>query len=229
MNWYKQSLALPRVENEYPDPNQYSGLSYLDQVLTPEHAEKLSEPGLNYLASGFYGSAFTFNDKDIVKKYTSDEVEARTAQNVLKKQTGNQPLSGVVFVYSVKDLSEDILVNNRQIKKNPRVRDRHNTLFEITIEKVTTLSWDQKKIFSDSFWSMYNYMRESPNLMDFEIINYLFKKDRKDFEYDFLHMLIEFIRVLNGNNYTVRDIHENNLGIRNQDTIVILDLGSIEI
>jgi len=238
MSWYKQSRALPAIENKYYEPGtEPRGLEYLNNLLTPEHAKKLSEPKMQYLNSGWYGSAFTFDNTNIVRKYTSDSEEVKIAKKILSKQKNHKPLPGIVYVYSVRDLSRDIYRNKTNKNPNNMMELGEYFLSEITMEKVIPLSEKQKKIFEYNFW---NIKIKVKNKTDDYIIDYIRKErelektygeDKKytDEDYEFINIIINFARTVLSANYSDRDIHPGNVGLRKGRELVVLDLGSVDI
>ena len=235
MSWYKQSRELPTIENKYPDKwMRQRGLNYLDVRLTPEHAQELSEPGMSYLGSGGYGSAFAINEKNIVKKYTGDNKELSAAKAIISKQQNNQPLEGLVYVYAVRDLSHDIYIRHKEKFPDLKEDSPNNALFEVTLEKVKPLSSKEDYIFTNFYRALMDIMQGRADLNNDGVFKEL--KSRFNVEHiakpieenkKFINMMINFNRVVINNSYRDVDIHSGNVGIRNGDTIVILDLGAI--
>ena len=235
-NWYRQyksAMPLPKVKNEYPpEMDRVYGLTSLDDQLSEEKANQLSEEGMEYLASGWYGSAFGFEGKNIVKKFTKDQIEIETAKEIMSRQNGNQALPGLVCVYEVKDLSADIF-DYIAAKKNENLYkyETNKNLYQITAEKVQVLTEEQKKIFKTIYQDILSIVKRDLNIRDEIIINGLQKKyphlTDVNIDINFIKMIVNFCRVIIKESYLDKDVHRNNVGIRNNNEIVILDLGSI--
>ena len=219
MNWYiqyKESMALPEVKNHYPyESFKPEGLKYLDERLTPEKAENLlKEKEVEYLGSGGRGVAYGLGDKTVAK-FTKDRDEAKTAKIIMTKQKGGKPLPGMVYVYNVEDISDQI------IKKS-----FDEILYRVTIEKVSPLTEEQKTLFSHKYGLIESIMREDPKISNEKVIERLWTKFSEQEEF-FIDILINFIRIIE-TNYLDTDIYTENVGLRNGNEMVVLDLGSVE-
>ena len=235
MNWYKQhklAMPLPKVKNQYPSTVERNiGLQYLDDHLSEEHAQELSEDGMSYLGAGFYGTAFQFDNNNMVKKLTKDKVEAETAQEIIKRQNGDKALPGLVYVYEVKDLSDkSIEYRKTKLINDEEMYENEHKLFQITMEKIQPLSKIQTGIFYNYFDALYRLKKSYPDFTNHKIILTLRAQVSVNLDQDkmmFLNTILDFIKILIENNYRKRDIHQDNVGIRKNE-IIILDLGSIK-
>ena len=235
MNWYKQykiAMPLPNVVNDYPRiEDRNPGITNLDDKLTFEHSQELSEDGMGYLGAGLFGTAFQFNDKNIVKKFTTDTDELKNAKEIVSRQNGDQPLPGFVYVYEVKDLSRDVFdYKKRSGNFNYDYNWEENKLFQITTEKVQPLSENEHVLFNLIYYSCLNQIKS--NKTNEEIIKYGQEQTSNESftkeDIYFLNMAIDFLKLTEKNKYLRMDLHPGNVGIRDNKEMVVLDLGAID-
>lgn len=237
MNWYKQhktAMPLPKVKNQYPprDKDNLQGLTYVDEHLSEENANQLSEEGMGYLGAGNFGTVFQFDNSNVVKKLTGDPDEGETAKEIILRQKNNKPLPGLVYVYGIRDLSIDAYTYYKKKNLDKTVDPRRNQLFQIILEKVQPLSGQQKRLFTH--YDMIKEILETSSNPDNEaMIQYIIKEitesenELSESDIEFMNILIKFVKTMQENNYIDADIYCENVGIRNNNEMVVLDLGSI--
>jgi hypothetical protein len=252
MKLLKISAPMFETDNEIPngelkpgqDPEENfvsNGLATLDDTLTQEHVNTLQEQNMKYLGAGWYGVAFEVNNS--VKKYTFDQKEYKTANTIIVKQNGNKPLPGLVTVYATKNLTNEVQLYKR--KEDPNYpAEAMRELFVISMEKVTTLTKQEKEIFKLIYKK--HLLKESIEVQENTIItlvkNYLMnlpqmnylKENKKNAiiqsienNQNFIIEIVRFFKILREHDMQDVDIYCENVGKRGE-TIVVLDLGSIE-
>jgi len=195
MNWYKQAMPLPEIGNKYPTKDPKDILTnLLDEKMTNETKEKIDmeDRSRDYLDVGTQGVVYDIGG-DAVEKITADEREFDVAETVMELQKEQGKLPFVVGVYYADKVQED------------------PALYRIVMEKVTTLSEEEQKVFRANF----NEMHVTEHLRSFT-------------GNDFLDGMLEFIRHLKEYEFWPSDMAPYNVGRRADGGFVVLDLGAIQ-
>lgn len=221
-NYYRISKAVPNADypedydkNKKPekdyDFDAYRGLKKVDKRLTQEDADQIAKdhPNLSYIKNqnGQFGVAYDIGDGKVMKLSTDSE-ENFNAKKIIKeqKQRGGS-LSYIVHVYDITRRSDGI--------------------DQIIIEKVIPLTQQERYIY-DRLWYLAN------NADTFGDYKNLFSNWSKTYGGDITQDIDEFLlamfnlsKELERNGVEDTDAHSDNVGYRNDGSLVILDLGAI--
>ena len=235
MNWYsltKQSMPLPRVKN-YPekpssgDPiddmyfSQFEDTkNMMDSLLPEETIDPLGE--LDFLGAGAWGMAYTpKNDASKVVKYTSQRSEYENVKNMLSEQEERGGFSPYFAgIYSV-----------------DQVNDR---IYRAVFEKVINLSRDEVLAVNHllDYSSSMLYERTDPEkllqtILGEEVFDYGYEEWRtptSEEASDIKRLYPKYYKLINGLKSTGiihDDLHGDNIGLRENGDLVVLDYGGM--
>jgi hypothetical protein len=214
MSWYSlvKAMPLPRAKN-YPEWwDQYDGLGMLDLSLDEEIDDPMGE--MEYLDHGHFGVAYEpSSDEGKVIKYTSDLTEVETAEKLKKWQQENGRFHpAIVGVYEAGTVDK--------IKGESKYR--------LVLEKVDPL--DRTEMV---------YYRNLRFSVKFDISEGVDRKEqiranmKQDWAENFSDKMFDFVwdatykmmSALLNDGYSVSDLHQRNVGVRNDMDFVAMDLG----
>lgn len=199
MNWYtlsKSAMPLPRIQNQYPDPNEgWAGIKTVDEQLPQEQADQISKehPTLNYLGHGANGIAYEHQNPQTLIKLTRSQQEAEASAKSM-----NNPCPCTVKVLSVKQVAPSAWKIERERAQPLSPEDRENLGF---------------------------YGKLGPDKSDERINRTMLSTEQKQHLSAFAREYDAFLKCLQDNGISDKDTKRDNLGRNQQGQIVLFDIG----
>ncbi len=217
MKWFnsikKLAMPLPKINNDYPkdyNPINDFGLTFMNNNLNQKNVDKLNKEhqNLSYLGHGANGVAFLENnDPNIVIKVTSDVGEMESAKKLMNS---NCPCIPKIF-----DVS--------QVQKDMGPYNTKN-FFKIKLEKILFLITNPEEIKSinkiSEEYQKLGYCPPSNSFLKEKDYNLIIK---------YLYKYSKFINCLAEHNIFPKYTRADNIGMRNNNEYVLLDLGQLNI
>lgn len=203
MNWcHKFSQAKPMaLPFPNPDTGEY-GIELIDRYMTPEIAAEEAKKNVSFLGAGGCGIACETRNPNVVRKYTTEDDEARTAKFLM-----NNPIPCFAKVYTVDHLQQNGKYDNlwaidlERLQKLTRVEARIFDEYKIALRKAVS---------TDNFNSVIRaYLNIHPNDEEFSKMVYA---------------MVSLFSCLRNFSFWSSDLKSSNTGWRD-DQLVILDLG----
>ena len=217
MKIIKISTPLPDVNEEYP--KNEPTINKIDKMFTEENVEKFEEiyPNAKKIKGhGFFGIAYDTGSS--IVKLTTDKTEKKMADKIINENMYQNIFPNIYNVHTFQTNS--------------------NEIYAIEMEKIQTLNEIEKRIFNEIQFKMKKILGNMPTVAPVEniknikndIINIINKKnimtDLKNKMKMMLNKYIELHEKVKEQDLLRIDLHENNLGWKNNE-LIVLDIGQM--
>ncbi len=215
MKWFnsikKLAMPLPKAVG-YPQernkPEDY-GINFMENNLEESNADEINKEhqDLKYLGHGFNGVAYTKNDPNVVIKITNDPEEAQSARHL---QEVNCPCIPKILEVS-------------QVQK-PSSGPSWKDFFQIKLEKIPFLIRNKEEIDSvNKLSEYYQNLGHCPKVID------LIGEKNAETIHKYYNKYKNMLDCLAEHNIFPKYTRADNIGMRNNNEYVLLDLGQLNI